>query len=220
MLAEAGVIVEREVELRGVNKEGNVIRSIATSCGNVAGHMFIDASYEGDLMAGAGIEFAIGRESRRIAPPGDAEALALQEDNAGVDRYRVPQGSLRADPFLVPRDSTSGTLSFVEPLPDPLPTEGGGDSRVMAYTYRLCVTDDPSNRIPFSPPPNYDPLRYEAMARVAQAWVQRGADLAVRMFNPAVTVRSKDRSYNKYDLNGGSTFSIDMTGPSLNQRYI
>ena len=220
MLREAGVIVERNVELLGVTKDGTNITRLATSRGDVGGRVFIDASYEGDLMAAAGIEYSIGREQRRIAASGDTAALAFQEDNAGVQRYRLPMGSLRADPFVVPNDSTSGLLSYIEPRPNPMPAEGDADNRVMAYTYRLCVTDDPSNRIPFAAPPGYDPARYEASGRVVQAWVERGADPADSMFNPAATVRSKDRAYQKYDLNGGSTFSSDMTGPTLNQAYI
>jgi hypothetical protein len=220
MLREAGVIVERNVELLGVTQEGTDIRRLATSRGEIGGRVFIDASYEGDLMAAAGIEYALGREPRQLASPGDPAALAVQEDYAGVQRYRLPMGTLRADPFVVPNDATSGTLSYIEPRPEVMPSEGDGDDRVMAYTYRLCVTDDPSNRIAFTAPPGYDPLRYEASARVVQAWVQRGVDPAVAMFNPAATVRSKDRSYQKYDLNGGSTFSIDMTGRALNQAYV
>lgn len=220
MLTEAGVIVERDVELQGVVKEGADIRRLATSRGEIGGRVFIDASYEGDLMAAAGIEYAVGREARRIAPPDEVAALAVQEDYAGVQRYRLPKGALRADPFVVPNDPTSGTLVYIEPRPEVMPVEGQGDGRVMAYTYRLCVTDDPSNRIAFTAPPGYDPMRYEASARVVQAWTEAGADVAVTMFNPAATVRSNDRSYQKYDLNGGSTFSIDMTGPALNQAYV
>lgn len=220
MLGEAGVIVERNVDLLAVTKDGPDIRQLATSRGEIGGRVFIDASYEGDLMAAAGIEYAVGREPRRVAAPGDTAGLAVQEDHAGVQRYRLPMNVLLADPFVVPNDPTSGTLSYIEPRPELMPAEGEGDGRVMAYTYRLCVTDDPSNRIPFTAPRGYDPTRYEASARVVQAWIDRGADPAVTMFNPAATVRSKDRLYSKYDLNGGSTFSIDMTGAELNQAYV
>src|SRR5690606_20862098 len=96
-----------------------------------------------------------------------------------------------------------------------------GDHRVMAYTYRLCVTDDPSNRIPFEQPPGYDPWQYEASARLTEVWMQTaGIDPAEQMFNPAPTVLSRSRAHYKYDLNGGSTFSIDMTAPDLNQAYV
>ena len=119
----------------------------------------------------------------------------------------------------MPGDPASGPLPYVEARPAAFPAAGAGDNRVMAYTYRLCVTDDPSNRIAFTPPPGYDPAQFEASARVAQAIAARGSDLAQVMFNPATTVASANRSYYKYDLNGGSTFSIDMSAPDMNQAY-
>jgi hypothetical protein len=221
VLAEARVIVERSVQLTGVTKNGATLRSLATSRGEVGGQVFVDASYEGDLMALAGVPYTIGREPRVIAnPPHDPAQLAVQEDFAGTPRYGIPFAGVYVDPYRVPGDATSGPVPYVEPRPAVFPTVGSGDHRVMAYTYRLCVTDDPSNRIPFTAPPGYDPAQFEASARVALALAARGVDLAVRMFNPAVTVASADRAYYKYDLNGGSTFSIDMTAPDMNQAYV
>ena len=221
MISESRVIVERSARLTDVVKEDATIQSVTTTRGEIAGQIFIDGSYEGDLMAMAGIAYRIGREPRQLAdPPDDAIQLSIQEDDAGATRYRVPL-TLFVDPYRVPGDPSSGTLPFVEPRPADLPEEGEGDSRVMAYTYRLCVTDDPSNRIPFERPENYDPARYEASARVAQANVeQKNVDLAEVMFNPAVTLLSGNREFSKYDLNGGSTFSSDMTAPDLNQSYV
>jgi len=226
LLAEANVIVDRNIDLYDVRKEGPQITSLVTSGGEVSADMFIDASYEGDLMAMAGVPYALGREPRvKATAPDDAAALALQEDHAGIGGgstapYRVPQGTY-VDPYIVPGDPSTGTLPYIEPRPEPTPRAGAGDSRVMAYTYRLCVTDDPSNRTPFTPPADYDPTQYEAHARLAQGLAeQKHVDLAVHMFNPAATVRSTNPAYFKYDLNGGSTFSIDMTAPHLNQAYV
>jgi len=221
LISESRVIVERSARLTGVLKNDAAIQSVTTTRGEVSGEIFIDGSYEGDLMAMAGVAYLVGREPRRLAdPPDDANQLAVQEDDAGATGYRVPIG-LFVDPYRVPGDPMSGPLQFVEPRPADLPEEGEGDSRVMAYTYRLCVTDDPANRIPFERPENYDPARYEASARVAQANVQqRNADLADVMFNPAVTLLSGNPDYSKYDLNGGGTFSSDMTAPDLNQSYV
>jgi hypothetical protein len=221
VLREERVIVERSVQLTGVVRDGARLTSVGTSRGEVAGEIFIDASYEGDLMALAGVPYTIGREPKILAnPPDDPEQLAQQEDHAGTPRYGVPFGGIYVDPYRVPGDPSSGPVPYVEARPAVFPTVGSGDDRVMAYTYRLCVTDDPSNRIPFTAPPGYDPAQFEASARVAQALAARGFDLAVRMFNPAVTVASTDRAYMKYDLNGGSTFSIDMTAPDMNQAYV
>lgn len=221
VLREERVVVERSARVTGVAKNGAELRHVVTSRGIVAGDVFIDATYEGDLMALAGVPYTIGREPRTIAnPPTDAAQLAMQEDNAGTPRYGIPFSGVYVDPYRVSGDPGSGTLPYVEPRPDVFPTVGSGDDRVMAYTYRLCVTDDPSNRIPFEAPPGYDPAHYEASARVAVALASRGIDLAQRMFNPAVTVASVNRAYYKYDLNGGSTFSIDMTAPDMNQAYV
>src|SRR5690606_8185328 len=117
-------------------------------------------------------------------------------------------------------DPSSGTLPYIEPTPDVLPAPGDGDSRVMAFNYRLCVTDDPSNRIPFTAPEGYDPGQYEAHARLAEALRQGGLDLAQHEFVTVPIAYSRDRAYYKYDLNGASTFSTDMTAPDMNQAYI
>ncbi len=220
VLREERVIVERSVQLAAVARNGARLESVSTSRGNVAGAVFIDSSYEGDLMALAGVPYTIGREPQILAnPPDDPAQLAEQEDLAGTPRYAIPVG-VYVDPYRVLGDPSSGPVAYVEPRPTVFPTVGSGDDRVMAYTYRLCVTDDPSNRIPFTAPPGYDPTQFQASARVAQALAARGFDLAVRMFNPGVTVASTDRAYMKYDLNGGSTFSIDMTAPDMNQAYV
>jgi hypothetical protein len=221
VLREERVIVERSVRLMAVLKNGARLLSLATSRGDVVGDVFVDASYEGDLMALAGVPYTIGREPRVLAdPPDDPAQLAVQEDFAGTPRYGIPFSGVYVDPYRVSGDPSSGVLPYVEPRPAVFPAVGSGDDRVMAYTYRLCVTDDPSNRIPFTAPPGYDAAQFEASARVAEALAARGIDLAQRMFNPAVTVASTDRAYYKYDLNGGSTFSIDMTAPDMNQAYV
>jgi FAD dependent oxidoreductase len=151
MLNDAGVAVERAAYLLGVEKNGATIVRLRTSRGEVNGDVFIDASYEGDLMKLAGVPFQTGREPRRPSAHSETGVLADQEDNAGVQQRQLPLG-LHLDPYRVPGDPASGLIAFVEPRPDPLPEVGAGDSRVTAYTYRLCVTDDPANRIPFARP--------------------------------------------------------------------
>jgi hypothetical protein len=218
MIEESRVVLERAVELVDVEKEGATILGLLTSRGRLGGRIFVDASYEGDLMALAGIPYRIGREPLQSpAPPDDPELLELYEEHAGTPRYRVPLGST-VDPYRVPGDPSSGTLPFIEPRPETIPSPGTGDSRVMAYTFRLCVTDDPANRRPFTRPEGYDPYHYEAHARLAQVLALK-VDLAELMFNPGRTVLSSNSAYFKYDLNGGSTFSTDMTAPGLNQAY-
>ncbi len=168
MIREAGVVLERSVQLLKVEKQGATITRLITSRGDLRASVFIDASYEGDLMALAGVPYQIGREPRRVAAANDPGGLAMQEDNAGVQRLLLPLG-LHVDPYRVPGNAASGTIAFVEPRPERLPEPGEGDSRVTAYTYRLCVTDDPTNRIPFSRPDNYTASDFEVHARLAAA---------------------------------------------------
>ena len=86
----------------------------------------------------------------------------------------------------------------------------------MAYTYRLCVTDDPTNRIPFSRPENYTPSDFEVHARLAAA----SKPDAIVGGQPAPMVLSSDRHYYKYDLNSTLNLSTDLTADSLNQSYV
>ena len=218
MLREAGVAVERSAHLVDVKKNGTAITSLVTARGEVRADVFIDASYEGDLMKLAGVPFRIGREPRRMAGADDAAALAEQEDDAGVQRRQLPLG-LHIDPYRVAGEPASGLVAFVEPRPDPLPEVGDGDARVTAYTYRLCVTDDPTNRIPFTRPERYAASDYELHARVA-ASAPADVDIARNMFNPARVARSRDKNFFKYDLNSSLTLSTDLTGDGLNQGYV
>lgn len=218
MLRDAGVTVERSTHLLQVEKTGSAIARLRTSRGDVRGDVFIDASYEGDLMKLAGVSFRIGREPRRPEGSSDSISPADQEDNAGMQQRQLPLG-LHLDPYRVPGDPKSGTIAFIEPRPDPLPNVGDGDSRVTAYTYRLCVTDDPSNRIPFARPERYSASDYELHARLVAA-VRPDQDIVRSMFNPARIARSRDKNYFKYDLNSSLTLSTDLTGDDLNQGYV
>ena len=218
MIREAGVALERSVQLLKVEKQGATITRLITSRGGVRASVFVDATYEGDLMALAGVQYRIGREPRRMAAANDLSGLALQEDNAGVQRFLLPLG-LYVDPYRVPGNAASGTIAFIEPRPARLPEPGEGDSRVTAYTYRLCVTDDPTNRIPFSRPDNYTASDFEVHARLAAA-IPSEMNIVRSMFNPSPMVRSRDPHYSKYDLNSTLNLSTDLTGDNLNQAYV
>jgi hypothetical protein len=215
MLAEQPRIsLQRELAIRSVQRQGNRIVSVTTSRGDIEGGVFIDATYEGDLMAQAGVSHVSGREARRT----EGNDPGLVEDDAGTGPFVRPY-AVTVDPFIVPGQPDSGLLPFVEAQPDVFPPPGSADDRVMAYNYRLCVTDDPGNRVSFIRPADYDPSRYEGSARVAVAVAARGDPLDKLFFNPAPTVRSTDPAYYKRDLNGGSVFSTDMSMPGWNQAY-
>ena len=139
----------------GVKKCGGRITSIRTESGaEFAAKMFIDATYEGDLMAAAGVDYCVGREANSV----------YGETINGIQRK---QGSHKLkdgiDPYVVKGDKTSGLLPCVEP--DDGLSDGSGDRRVQAYCYRMCLTDDPQNRIPFAKPEGFDEREYELFFR-------------------------------------------------------
>lgn len=163
LVADAGVSVIRGERLDldgGVALSEMRIDSIRTESGRTfRGSMFIDATYEGDLMALAGVPYTVGREGNTS----QAETLnGVQTRNAKSHQFVAG-----VDPYRIPGDPLSGLLPGVQYGP-PGP-EGSGDHRVQAYCFRLCLTDDPSNRIPFSKPIDYDVTRYELLLRHFEA---------------------------------------------------
>ena len=146
---------------KGVVKTGGRIVSITMLSGMVyTGRMFIDATYEGDLMAAAGVDYNVGRESQ--AEYGEK----WNGVQTGVLHHRHHFGVLSkpVSPYVVPGDPTSGTLPRISSAS---PGEyGQADKKVQAYCYRYCVTDHPENRIPFPKPDGYDPSQYELLLRI------------------------------------------------------
>jgi hypothetical protein len=151
---------------KGVRKEGNRIVSITMLDGNTyAAKIFIDATYEGDLMAAAGVSYHVGRESMRTY---DEKWNGVQ---TGVLHHRHHFGVLPAgvSAYKVPGDPRSGVLPRIST--DPPGTYGEGDKKVQAYCYRMCLTQVPANRVPFAKPSVYNPAEYELLSRVfAAGW--------------------------------------------------
>jgi hypothetical protein len=148
----------------GVTKSAGRITAIRMLSGRTyVGTMFIDASYEGDLMAAAGVEYHVGRESKEKY----GEQWAGVQ--TGVLHHRHHFGVLNQpiSPYVVPGDPASGVLPRISTQP---PGEyGSGDARIQAYCYRYCVTDHPENRLPFPKPDGYDPKQYELLLRIYDA---------------------------------------------------
>jgi hypothetical protein len=146
MLDEAGVKVLTKRGLKAVTKDGPRITRLVTGDGEFAARVFIDATYEGDLTAAAGVSWTIGREGRK----------EFGESFAGK---QYPKAKMRIDGF-----GADG-----KPLPLITTTDAGpdedGDKHVMVYSFRLCVTKDPAIRVPFPKPANYDPARFEVVRR-------------------------------------------------------
>jgi len=158
MLDEAGVEVLTQRYLRSVGKHGTRIVSLVTSNGTFSGKVFVDATYEGDLLAAAGVGWTIGREGR----------AEYGESLAGK---RFPKETLNIDGFNI-----DGQVLPLITTTDAGPEEEG-DSNVMVYSFRLCLTEEPDNRVPFPEPANYDPARFEVMRRHAKAGGRLGWDL-------------------------------------------
>jgi lysophospholipase L1-like esterase len=195
---EFAIPVERNEWLdraKGVKREGQRIVSMTTLSGKTyAGKMFIDATYEGDLMAAAGIEYHVGREAR--AKYGE-EWNGVQ---VGVLHHRHHFGVLKnpVSAYVVPGDPKSGVLPRISK--EPPGQVGEEDRRVQAYCFRMCLTDAPENRVPFARPEGYDPKQYELLARVYQAgWTE-----TFGKFDPIPN--------HKTDTNNHGPFSTDNIG--------
>lgn len=194
MIAEAGVPVVRDAWLERKNgvvvKNGRIV-SMTTMDGTIyRGTIFIDATYEGDLMAAAGVSYTTGRESNEKY---DETLNGVQPDQMVYHRFVK-----NVSPYIVPGDATSGLLPHVHAGGSG--TLGSGDDRIQAYCYRLCMTDVPANRISWPKPKNYDPIAYEVLLRNFDAGDHRPMFILSRMPN------------RKTDTNNKGPFSSDNIG--------
>jgi len=150
MLSEAGVQVRTGRYLSSVSKSGARITSLATTNGTYSGRTFVDGSYEGDLMAAAGVSWTIGREG----------TAAYGESLAGK---RYPKSQMNINGF-----DAGGA-----PLPLITTTNAGpaaaGDGNVMTYSFRLSLTTNAANKVPIPAPASYDPARFEVIRRYVQS---------------------------------------------------
>jgi hypothetical protein len=137
----------------GSGDDRPVIESIHDRSGRqFAAAMWVDASYEGDLLARAGVNFALGREP----------AAQYNESLAGFTGGSNPQFHPHIDPY----DDDGALLPLVDSIPPDLAV-GDGDDAVASYNFRLCITNSPNNRVPFQPPPRYNRSDWELVRRAA-----------------------------------------------------
>jgi hypothetical protein len=145
----------------GVTKDGAKITSFKTLSGKVfSGKMFIDATYEGDLMAAAGVSYHVGREACTV----------YGETWNGVQPDAKHHGHYfknKIDPYKIPGKPESGLLYGISP--EPIAAVCSGDNKIQAYCFRLCMSNHPDNRVPFPKPENYDSTKYELLGRVFDA---------------------------------------------------
>ncbi|WP_394366570.1 FAD-dependent oxidoreductase [Cyclobacterium salsum] len=166
-VAELGIEVLRDEWLdreSGVTVEEGKITAIRTLSGKeFKGKMFIDATYEGDLMAAAGVSYHVGREANSVY---DEEWNGVQ---TGVYHHRHHFKVLDQpiDPYWTKGDPSSGLLPRIS-AEDP-GIKGEGDNKVQAYCFRTCMSNHPDNRVPFPRPENYDSTQYELLVRIFDA---------------------------------------------------
>ncbi|MBC7923260.1 MAG: FAD-dependent oxidoreductase [Ferruginibacter sp.] len=196
--ADVKVVYQRR--LVSVKKEKTDIREIvlesaeapgSASYQTVRARVFLDCSYEGDLMAKAGVSYSVGREANAV----------YQETYNGVqvrDKHQFPEG---IDPYRVPGKPESGLVWGVSPAA--LPPPGTGDNKVQAYNFRICLSDDPNNQVPIGRPSTYDSTRYELLLRCLAK--QPAKDLGSFLKFDFMPNR-------KTDINNNGPFSTDMIG--------
>jgi hypothetical protein len=194
MAAEAGLEIHRDKWLdrgKGVTVRKNRITEITMLDGTAyRSRVFMDASYEGDLMAAAGVTYAVGREPNSRY----GETLNGVQTRSAVSH----QFDRDVSPYVVPDDPSSGLLPR---LHDEGPgEEGSGDTKVQAYNFRMCLTDVEENRLPFPKPEGYDPRQYELLGR----YLDKGWRGIWVKFDPAPN--------NKTDANNHGAFSTDNIG--------
>ncbi len=163
MIADNKITVFRDEWLdrnTGVEKKGTQIESIKTLSGKVfKGRIFIDATYEGDLMAALGVSYTVGREANSV----------YNEKWNGVQKGVYHHGHYFKDnisPYKIPGDPSSGLLPRISP--DSPGENGTGDEKIQAYCFRLCLTQHPDNKVPITSPEDYDSTQYELLVRLSE----------------------------------------------------
>lgn len=200
-LADAGVKYYLGEKLQSVKMDGTRIVEFTTESGRTyRGKMFIDASYEGDLMAKAGVSYHVGRE-------------ANSEFNETLNGFRektpMHQFTVEVDPYLTPGDPKSGLLPFIQEGTGEKP--GDGDKCVQAYNFRLCMTRTKENLVPWADlkPANYDEKNFELLGRLIDALEKAGKPPTGIFMGP--TPMPNDKT----DTNNGGAFSTDFIGKNF-----
>ncbi len=193
-LDEAGVAVWSQWRLGRVERRGDRIRELVADDGaRLSAPCFVDASYEGDLLAGAGVSHAVGRDDRSRF----GESLAgRREMLPNHHQFGVAVSATAPD---------GGLLPYVQPYAA-IGDLGHGDGKVQSYCYRICLTEDPQQRLPVAQPPGYDPERY-LLARRYLAALGDSADL--RHFMGLGRLPN-----GKVDVNSGGPVSTNLLGAS------
>jgi hypothetical protein len=195
MLAETHVSTFYDARIVAAEKSGPAITMIRTANGQeFAAEVFVDSSYEGDLMKLAHVPYRVGRESRAEY----RETLAGRQDLLpGRHQFRFPVRTNNA--------TADGLLPWVTPQTDIAQT-GDADGKFQSYCFRLCLTDDPGNRLPIEKPQGYDAAKYELARRYLES---AHGDLKLSDFLGIVLI-----PHGKADINSTGPISTDLLGGS------
>jgi hypothetical protein len=212
-LKQEGVTLWTKAPLKAVHKQGTAIKQIAFMDGRtVTGDVFLDTTYEGDLMAQAGVSYFVGRESRdrydephagwfmypvKEYPPEAYQGKGRMLDGPGP--YYMHQNQFGAD---IPARDENGKLLWGVHLDEPR-EYGSGDAGIQAYCFRLSVTNRPELRVPWPKPDNYYPQRYELLLRYIKAHPGMSWHALLHL---------TPTSDGKFDMNASGPFSIDYIG--------
>lgn len=184
--ATEGITVRHLQFLDQVTMDGARIQSIKLLGGlDVKARMFLDCTYEGDLMAKAGVAYTVGREANHV----------YGETINGVQMRGMHQFSHAVDPYVIPGDPSSGTLPGINQQ-DSNP-QGSGDHRIQAYNFRMCMTDDPDLKIDWEKPEDF---------------VEQDHELARRWFNSEKDI-ANDHFGNHEALQHGTLSKFDVLTP-------
>ncbi len=196
-LKEAGVTLlfqHRLKEKAGVRKSGARVTEIVMENGAVfRGKVYADCSYEGDLMAQAGVSYTFGRESSSQY----GESLAGFRDRTPFHQFMVDVSPYDAEGKLLP-----------EVGPGPIGKPGEADKRIQAYNFRVIATNVAANRVPWPKPAGYDPKRYELLARLVQAMEKKLG--RPQVFHELTLIAPIPNG--KADFNNQGAFSTDYIG--------
>lgn len=219
MASEAGVQVHFGARLAKVLKEGARITEFVTEDGTIfRAKMYVDTTYEGDLMAKAGVSYTLMREGN--AKYGETYNGIYYDEKyvprtghlqpGATGRVKGGQGvwdrDFPLDPYVVKGDSKSGLLPLIQEGEPGRP--GDPAPGVQAYCFRLCLSVDPANSTPIAPPRGYDPKRYEIVARYIEACLANGDDMDLRWFSKHDALPNQ-----KWDFNT-ATFGGNLPGAS------
>ena len=190
MIKEAGTPVFYRQYLKSIEKNGARLVSITMESGlKVRAKVFLDATYEGDLMARAGVKYHVGREANAV----------YNETVNGVQVRNAHQFDRPVSPYIVENDANSGLLPGINPT---VAEQGSGDEKVQAYNFRLCLSKVPENRIPYEKPAGYNPQEYVLLARLLKAgWPES------QVFGKFDAIAN-----NKVDKNNHGAVSTDFIG--------